>query len=102
MAMFSILVLLCAFASSQSRHFLIETEDNKGESDDYATDAKPLTAKEEGAILDAFKSQENGKIIERYNELNSTSKESVHKKIRSAFGEDLGAMVQGAKNGQVE
>ena len=35
------------FHFSQSRHFLIETEDNKGESesDDYATDAKPLTAK---------------------------------------------------------
>merc|ERR1719209_1063103 len=79
MAIFSILVLLCAFASSQGRHFLIETEDNKGESaeksDDYASDPKLLTAKEEGAILDAFETLKNGKQIrEHYNELNSTSK----------------------------
>ena len=37
------------FHFSQGRHFLIETEDNKGESaekpDDYATDAKLLSAK---------------------------------------------------------
>jgi len=106
MAITSILVLLCAIASSQGRHFLIETEDNKGESaeetDDYASDAKPLTAKEEGAIIDAFDSLKKGaQIKETYNGLNSTMKDYFHKKIRSAYGEDLDAMVQGAKNGDI-
>jgi len=118
MAMFSILpscVLLCALALCQGRHFLVETEDSKEDhpweahpgtiserADDYASNVKLLSKKEEGAILDAFKKGKHGKkIVELYHELNSTMKHQLQRMIRSSFGEDLEAMVEGAKDGSI-
>ena len=84
-----------------TKHFLVETEDNKGEDnkdkhnkdeDNKNKDNKEnlLTEKQISAVIKAFPEPENAELI--YKSLNKSTQNAIKKKLHQAYGGDENAV----------
>ena len=96
-----LLISLIALNLVQAKHFLVETEDNKGEDnkdkhkkDEYNKnkDNKEnlLTEKQISAVIKAFPEPENAELI--YKSLNKSTQQAIRKKLHQAYGGDENAV----------
>ena len=81
-----VLISLIPLNLVQAKHFLVETEDNKGEDNKENL----LTEKQISAVIKAFPEPENAELI--YKSMNKSTQDAIRKKLHQAYGGDENAV----------